>query len=276
MKAIITVLLTLVLNSTSFSSTRNYSIEAIRYGTIPHFPVSELVMGAPENENMDIAMIFWLIRGEGRRILLDTGFHRERWFKSFEVTDFVRPDEAVRQAGVEPGQITDIILSHAHWDHMGGIDLFPQATIWIQKNEYTYYVGPAWQKGGQHAGIDPDDLALLLLRNTQGKVKLVDGDDQEIMPGIRVFVGARHTFASQYVRVEGDPPFVLASDNCYLYRNLETRAPITTFDPGDAEGNVKALGRMVSLAGAPERVVPGHDPLIFKRFPTKGRVAKIK
>jgi glyoxylase-like metal-dependent hydrolase (beta-lactamase superfamily II) len=44
----------------------------------------------------------------------------------------------------------------------------------------------------------------------------------------------------------------------------------------DAGANVKALDRMVSLAGAPERVVPGHDPLIFKRFPAKGRIAKIR
>jgi len=51
---------------------------------------------------------------------------------------------------------------------------------------------------------------------------------------------------------------------------------IPTFDPADAAANVEALDRMLSLAGAPERVVPGHDPLIFKRFPTKGRIAKIK
>jgi len=276
MKAPVLILSILLLFSAALSASPNYSIEAIRYGTIPQFPVSELVVGAPENERMDIAMVFWLVRGEGRLILLDTGFHRKRWFESFKITDFLRPDEAVRQAGVDPAKITDIILSHAHWDHMGGIDLFPQATIWIQKDEYGYYTGPAWQKGGESGGIDPDDLAELLLRNTRGKVTLIDGDGQEIMPGIRVFVGGRHTYSSQYIRVEGDPVFVLASDNCYLFRNLETRAPITTFEPADAAANVKALDRMVSLAGAPERVVPGHDPLIFKRFPTRGRVAKIK
>jgi len=276
MKAIVCIFSTLVLFLASFSAPPNYSIEAIRYGTIRQFPVSGLVVGAPENENMDIAMVFWLIRGEGRKILLDTGFHRERWFESFKVTDFLRPDEAVRQAGVDPAQITDIILSHAHWDHMGCIDLFRQATIWIQKDEYFYYMGPAWQEGGKHGGIDPDDLSNLLLRNTQGKLRLIDGDNREIIPGIRVFVGARHTFASQYIRVEGDPTFVLASDNCYLYRNLETRTAIPTFDPADADGNVKALDRMLSLAGTLERVVPGHDALMFKRFPTKGRIAKMK
>jgi glyoxylase-like metal-dependent hydrolase (beta-lactamase superfamily II) len=253
-----------------------YTIEAIRYGVIPQFPMSSLVVGAPRGERLDIALMFWLVRGGGRNILLDTGFHRQQWIDQYKVTDYVRPDEAVRLAGVEPDKITDIILSHAHWDHMGGIDLFPSATVWIQKEEFAYYTGPAWQMGGQHGGIDPEDLVNLLRRNTQGKLRLIDGDDREILPGIRAFTGARHTYASQYIRVEGTPSYVLASDNCYLYRNLETRTPIPTFEVSDHEANVKALERMISLAGAPERVIPGHDPLVFTRFPTQGRVAKIK
>jgi hypothetical protein len=176
MKAPFCIYSILILSLAAFPATPNYSIEAIRYGTIPQFPVAELVVGAPKNETLDIAMVFWLVQGEGRRILLDTGFHRQRWFENFKITDFLKPDEAVRQAGVDPAEITDIILSHAHWDHMGGIDLFPQATVWIQKDEYDYYMGPAWQKGGESGGIDPDDLAELLLRNTRGKVTLIDGD----------------------------------------------------------------------------------------------------
>jgi glyoxylase-like metal-dependent hydrolase (beta-lactamase superfamily II) len=159
---------------------------------------------------------------------------------------------------------------------MGGIDLFPNATVWIQKDEFAYYMGPAWQRGGQHGGIDPEDLVNLLRRNTQGKLRLIDGDDREILPGIRAFTGARHTYASQYIRVEGTPSYVLASDNCYLYRNLETKTPIPTFEASDHEANVKALERMISLAGAPECVIPGHDPLVFTRFPAQGRIAKIK
>jgi glyoxylase-like metal-dependent hydrolase (beta-lactamase superfamily II) len=254
----------------------DYSIEAIRYGTIPQFPVSSLVVGAPSSEHLDIALMFWLIRGEGRNILLDSGFYRQQWIEQYKVTDYIRPDAAVRLAGVEPGQITDIIISHAHWDHMGGIDLFPNATLWIQKEEYAYYTGPAWQRGGQHGGIDPEDVLNLLRRNTQGKLRLIDGDDREILPEIRVFTGARHTYASQYVRVDGSPVYVLASDNCYLYRNLETRTAIPTFETADREGNLKALDRMVLLAGASERVIPGHDPLVFSRFPVQGRIAKIK
>ncbi len=275
MKAAFVLLAALALCVPGWGTTE-YSIVAIRYGTIPQFSLSGLVVGAPQGERLDIPLVFWLIRGGGRNILLDTGCHRQSWIDQYKVTDFMRPDDAVRIAGVDPADITDIILSHAHWDHMGGIDLFPGAVIWIQKDEYAYYTGPAWQPGGQSGGIDPQDLLQLLQRNTQKKLRLIDGDDREILPGIRVFTGARHTYASQFLLVEGTPNFLLASDNCYLYRNLETKTPIPTFSPADRAGNVQALERMLKLAGSPDSVIPGHDPLVFTRFPTDGRIAKIK
>ena len=254
----------------------DYTIQAIRYATILDFTVARLVIGAPEDEKLDIAMAFWLIQGEQKKILFDTGYYREGWADRFNVTDYIRPDRALELAGVTANEITDIIISHAHWDHMGGIDLFPNATIWIQKAEFEYYVGLAWQKDGRHGGIDPEDLVTLVRRNTQGQIKLVDGDDVEILPGIRVFTGARHTFASQYILVATEPAYVLASDNCYLYRNLETGLPVATFQPEDGEANVAALKRMLSLAGDKSRVIPGHDPLQFTKFEGAGRVVVIK
>lgn len=253
-----------------------YSIKAIRYATVPQFPLSVLVADAPPDERVDIAMVIWVIRGDGRSILLDAGFHREGWLTRFNVTDYIRPDSAVRLAGVDPREITDVIISHAHWDHMGGIDLFPNATIWIQEAEYVYYSSAAWQEGGLNGGIDRDDVLNLVRFNTEGRVRLIAGDDVELLPGIRAYTGARHTFASQYLSVAGDPTFVLASDNCYMYLNIELRSPVATFTPADRQASLAALTRMLTIAGAPERVVPGHDPLQFERFPTQGRVATIK
>jgi glyoxylase-like metal-dependent hydrolase (beta-lactamase superfamily II) len=253
-----------------------YTIQAIRYASVPGFPLEGLMMGAPKDETIDIAMVVWLIRGGGRAILFDSGFHREKWMKEFTITDYLRPDEAVALAGVKPDEITDVVISHAHWDHMGGIDLFPKAQVFIQKQEFAYYTGEAWQPGGRHGGIDPEDVAELVRLNTVGRLRLVDGDDVEIIPGIRAYTGARHTFASQYLRIDGAAPVVLASDNCYLDRNLAEHVASATFDEADRPANLAAQARMITLAGAAVRVIPGHDPAQFRRFPTEGRVARLR
>ena len=258
------------------ASTPEYSIQAIRYASSPNVPVSELVIGAPKDEKIEIAMVIWLIRGGGHTIVFDSGFHRDTFIKDFPMKDYLRPDEAVRLAGVKPEEVTDIVISHAHWDHMGGIDLFPKANVWIQKEEYRYYTMDAWQPGGQHGGIEPEDAKQLVQLNTEGRIRLVDGDNVEIFPGIRAYTGARHTYASQYLRVEGNPTFVLASDNCYLYRNLSSHMASAAFSEADHPANIAAQSRMIELAGSADRVVPGHDALQFQKFPTHGRIAQIK
>ena len=253
-----------------------YTIEAIRYADSPHDAVNELVIGAPKDETVDTIYVLWLIRGGGRRILFDSGFHRERWFKEWTITNYLSPDKAVALAGVKPEEITDIVISHAHWDHLGGIDLFPQATVWIQREEYRYYTTDAWQPGGDHGGIDPDDVQELVRLNTAGRVRLVNGDDVELFPGIRAYTGGRHTFASQYLRVDGHPPVVLASDNVYLYRNLIEHKPSATFSENDYPANLRNQQRMIELAGSLDRVIPGHDALQTQKYPTAGRITRIK
>ena len=252
-----------------------YSIQAIRYANSPGDSVADLVMGAPPDEKIDTVYVIWLIRGGGRNILFDSGSHVQKWFK-YEMTDYLSPDRAVRLAGVQPEEVTDIVISHAHWDHMGGMRFFPKATVWIQKEEFRYYTGEAWQKGGEHGGIDPDDVQELVQLNTLGRLRFVDGDNIEIFPGIRAYTGARHTYASQYLLIEGHPTFVLASDNCYLYRNLAEHKASGTFSEADIPANIQNQQRMIQLAGSPDRVVPGHDALQFQKFPTQGRVAALK
>lgn len=258
------------------SATPEYSIQAIRYGSAED-DVAGLVMGAPKAEKINISMVIWLIRGGGHNILFDSGYHRDTFLKDFPSTDYIHPDEAVKLAGIEPEDVTDIVISHAHWDHMGGIDLFFKATVWIQKEEFRYYTGDAWQPGGDHGGIDPDDVQELVKLNTEGRLRLVDGDNVQLFPGIRAYTGGRHTYASQYLRVEGNPPFVLASDNSYLYRNLVEHKASATFSDADHAANIRNQDRMIQLAGGNlDRVIPGHDILQFHKFPTVGRVAKIK
>jgi glyoxylase-like metal-dependent hydrolase (beta-lactamase superfamily II) len=198
---------------------------------------------------------------------LDGGYHRDTFLKYFPATGYIRPDEAVRLAGVKPEDITDVVISHAHWDHMGGIDLFPHANIWIQKEEYRYYTGDAWQPGGNHGGIDPEDVQQLVKLNTEGRLRLVDGDNVEIFPGIRAYTGGHHTFSSQYIAIEGNPPFVLASDNCYLYRNLAEHKASATFTEAYHAANIKNQESMIQLAGGNRPRHPRHDSAQFQNIP---------
>src|SRR5436309_1499235 len=123
-----------------------YEVYAVRYATLANFPVSSLVAGADRARRMDIAMMIWVLKGaSGRIAIVDSGFHRERYFTQFTVKDYVKPSEALAPLGIKADDVTDLILTHMHWDHAGGLDLFPKARIWVQKDEYDYYTGDAWQ-----------------------------------------------------------------------------------------------------------------------------------
>jgi glyoxylase-like metal-dependent hydrolase (beta-lactamase superfamily II) len=246
-------------------ATPAYEVFAIRFGVIPQFRVSGLIAGADAARRLDIPVMVWLLKGHGRTVLVDSGFHQQRFVDQWKVQNFRSPADAVLAAGVKPEEVTDIIVTHAHWDHAGGLDLFPKATVWIQKDEYTYYTGEAWHARNTRGGIDEEHMLTLVRINMQGRVRFVNGDDQEILPGIRCYTGGRHTHASQYVGVQtAGGTAVVTSDNMYLYENLEKKVPIA--QTIDAASNLKAQQRIRALASDPALIVPGHDPLVFERY----------
>ena len=262
-------------SATSHAQTApTYEVFAIRYATVPSFPVRALIAGVDTSRRMDIAMSVWLLRGNRRNVLVDAGFYRDKFVTRWKPVDFVLPSEAVKRAGVRPEDITDIILSHVHWDHADGVDLFPRARIWIQKEEYEHHVGA--MGGALDRAIDPDDAKMFADLAKRGRVNQIDGDSVQIIPGITVFTGGKHTFASQYATVATKGgTVVIASDNAYLYENLDTHRPIA--QTLDSLSNLAAQERMMRLASMPRLIIPGHDPAVFIRFAKPGNgVARIE
>ncbi len=241
-----------------------WQVYAIRYATIPAFPVRALVAGADSTRTLDIAMMFWLLKGpDGRCVLVDAGFYRRKFLDAWKPAGFVRPSEALDRFGVPPDSVGDVIVTHVHWDHLDGADLFPNARVWIQREEYEYYVGE--QGAPAHATIDSVDAAMLADLRKVGRVRMVEGDAQEILPGVTAYTGGKHTFASQYVGVRtARGTVVIASDNVYLYENLDRRLPIA--QTLDAKSNLAAQQRMKRIASAWRLIVPGHDEAVFQRF----------
>jgi glyoxylase-like metal-dependent hydrolase (beta-lactamase superfamily II) len=269
MRAILTLVAALSLTQSppvSIQGAPTYEVYAIRFGVIPQFAVSGLIAGADPSRRLDIPVMVWLLKGSnGRRVLVDSGFYRKKFVDSWKVQNFRSPADAVAAAGVPADEITDVIISHAHWDHVDGADLFPKATVWIQREEYRYYTGEAWQSRNTHGGVDQEDMQALLAINMAGRLRFVDGDDQQPIPGIRCYTGGKHTWASQYVAAPvAGGTVVLASDNVYLYENIEKHVPIA--QTLDAASNLDAQTRIRSLASSPDLIIPGHDPAVFERY----------
>ena len=111
----------------------------------------------------------------------------------------------------------------------------------------------------------------------QGRVHLVGGDDVDLPGHPGLYRWAAYLCLAIHPRGQQRlPPYVLASDNVYLYRNLSEHKPSATFSEADYPANLKAQRRMIGLAGSADRVIPGHDALQFQKFPTQGRVATIQ
>lgn len=251
-----------------------YEVYAVRFATVP-YRVSSLVAGADRTRMMNLTFMVWVMKGDGRIVLFDAGFYRDKFIQQWKPQTYVRPTEALALGlGIKPEDVTDIIVSHTHWDHLDGADLFPRAKIWIQKDEYEYYIG-AHGEVLHSGGVDPDDATMLASLRAAGRVGLIDGDAREILPGITGYTGGKHTYASQYVGVSSSAGIVvLASDNAYLYENLEKHLPIA--QTLDAASNLAAQDRMATLAASPSLIIPGHDPAVFERFPKPGNgVARI-
>ena len=238
---------------------------AIRYATVPGFRVAGLIGGADTARRTDIAMTVWLLRGpNGRNVLVDAGFKRADLIARWKPINYVRPDSAVILAGLKPSQITDVIVTHIHWDHFDGADLFPNARIWIQKDEVEHHIDAAGKVLDR--AIDTPDAEMLNTLRANGRLSLVAGDAKEIIPGITLYTGGKHTFQSQYAGVRtAKGTIVIASDNMYLYENLSKHLPIA--QTLDVASNVAAQDRMKTIAVNSAMIIPGHDAAVFERFP---------
>lgn len=270
-KRVLSTLILLWLVSISQAQTNTYKVYAIRFAASSYpFTVADWTDGGPKSEKVNINFMVWLIKGSnGKNILVDAGFLNDiEDAKDFKIVNYIRPDSALMKLGVRPADITDVVLSHPHWDHMDGTGLFPSAQVWIQKEDYNYFAGTTWQKGVGSGGFAKRDVRELVDLNLAGRVTLVDGDNQEILPGIRVYTGSRHTFNSQYVQVQsGSKKIILASDNIWVYYSLEHLVPPAAGGTLDPAGYVNAMKRMKTLATSDKYIIPGHDAKVFSLFP---------
>jgi N-acyl homoserine lactone hydrolase len=248
----------------------DYSVWVLEYSYVTKYHKSGVIYGAHNQGYVKLPYCYVLIKGNGHVAM-------------------VAPKDVLAECGIKPEEVDTVFITHAHFDHLGNIEDFPNATFYIQERELSKWIWAMslpdrmrWLMGA----VDPADILRTVDLARQGRLVAVDGDRENVLPGIDLHAAFdSHTYGSQWVHVRNDgqqpskDSWVLAGDLVYVFENME-------FD-GSAVGIEKmynpvglAVGSQQNLLFATEammksvqyemrRVIPVHEERLRDTFPSR-------
>jgi len=241
-----------------------YEVFAIKYAERAARRPEHFVHGDPHDGPMPMDYFLWLVRGEARTFVVDTGFTAE--VAALRGRTLLRPArEALALLGVDAATVRDVIVTHLHYDHIGGFHDFPAARFHLQDSEMAFATGRHMKDRFFNHSYECEDVVGIVRLVFGNRVAFHDGE-AELAPGLTLHHIGGHTAGLQCVRVHTRRGWVvLASDTTHYYEHFEQRRcfPIT-YHVGEVMDGYDTLLR---LAASPRHVVPGHDPLVMKRYP---------
>ncbi|MEL6169788.1 MAG: N-acyl homoserine lactonase family protein [Pseudomonadota bacterium] len=209
----------------------------------------------------------WVLDNGIRKIVVDTGYEADEG--ALRGRPILRdPAEALHAVGADANTVEDVIITHLHYDHAGGLSRYPSARFHIQPSEMAVATGPCMCDPELRAPYTAEHVCDMVRHVFAGRVDFHDGA-AEIAPGVSVHKIGGHARGLQAVRVmTASGPVCLASDAAHYYENFESGKlfPIVV----DREDMVAGFETIQTLAGDPARVIPGHDPLVRERYPSFG------
>lgn len=241
-----------------------YEVFAVRYARHDRRASENFLGGDPHDGPMPLDYYVWAIVGGGKTIIVDTGFGPEQ--ARLRKRELLRsPVDGLKELGIDAAKVEDVIITHTHYDHVGGLDLFPNAMIHIQDREMAFCTGRSMCHPTLNQSVAVEDAVGLVRRVFAGRVRFHDGAD-ELAPGLSLHFIGGHTMGLQCVRVMTRRGWVvLASDAAHLYAHLEQRRAFpVVYNVADMLEGHETLKR---LASSPHHIVPGHDPLVAKIYP---------
>lgn len=268
----------------------DFSIWMVEYALVKAQASDAVYSGyARVGETVYMPFTFVVVHGQGKNILIDCGidFHSEvkqQMATGFGVECWNSPQEALARVGLTVEDIDVIIPTHAHWDHMGSLRVFPNATVYLQRAEregWQSLLASPREYAALMSAIDPDDIEVLTDLENEERLVLLDGEVRDLLPGIHIWTDLNgHSHASQLVLLEsetseGTDNYIAIGDVAYSLDNLTGVQEFPHFIPntkwaiGGAYSTMQSYERILRYVGdGLHRILIEHDGKMWGRHPT--------
>jgi glyoxylase-like metal-dependent hydrolase (beta-lactamase superfamily II) len=195
------------------------------FGIIPK-PLWQKTNLADDVNRVRLATRNLLLESDSKKILIDTGMGDKWDDKSkniYAVDEKLSMDSALSGKGLKSDEITDVILTHLHFDHTGGSTIkvngklqpaFPNAKYYVQKQNFEWAINPSDRDKGSYIKENFQPLM------EEGVLHLIDGN-KNFDDEIEFFVINGHTFGQQMVKIsDGKNTFIFCSDLIPFYSHI--------------------------------------------------------
>jgi len=271
----------------------DYSIWVLEYSYVANYHKSGVIYGAHNQGYVKLPYCYALIKGNGHVAMVDVGYNDKDYGKvlgdRFAVENWRSAYTVLAEVGLSPEDVDTVFVSHAHFDHFGNVEEFPNATFYIQEREIAKWV---WAMSlpdrmrWMMVAVDPGDILRGVELATKKRLVCVDGARENVLPGIDLHPAFdSHTYGSMWVTVRNDgkakseDTWVLAGDLVYSFDNIEGSGAVVDVDQmyipvglavGSQTNLVLATEEMMTQAGhEARRVIPVHEERLKDRFPSR-------
>lgn len=243
-----------------------WKVYGVRYAAQPSRPAHiTFLWGDPTEETGGLDYYSWVLVSDDRAIVVDTG-GAEKKLTSLGRQWLARPTDALKRLGVDPAHVEDVILSHAHWDHVGDLASFPKARFVMNDLEMASITGPDMTYAVLREAYHQDEAEQLTGLVYEDRLRFIQGDGA-FAPGVDYTLIGGHSAGQIAITVKTERgPVILATDAIHFWQEIEKERAFLIFH--DLRRMLAGYRKLEAMAGGDlGRLLPGHDPLIGERYP---------